>query len=150
MNRLNSLEDLRKTYKTLIEIPVAWGEMDSFGHVNNIFYFRYFESARMHYLTVTGAMDYLKQHNVGPILASTDSKFIFPLKYPDDLVVGVRVETEDMPEDRFEMSYIVWSKTLNRPAAMGSSIIVYFDYNQEKKTVVPENLRNAILNQEKP
>lgn len=145
MKRISSIEDLRKRYKTFIEFPVAWGEMDAFGHVNNIFYFRYFESARMHYLGLIGALDHLKQHNVGPILAGTDCKFIFPLKYPDELIVGVRVETADMPEDRFEMSYVVWSKTLGKPAALGSSIIVYYDYNRQGKTKVTEVLRNAIL-----
>ena len=34
-------------YPVVIEIPVAWGEMDAYGHVNNIVYFRYFESARI-------------------------------------------------------------------------------------------------------
>jgi acyl-CoA thioester hydrolase len=36
-------------YPVVIEIPIAWGEMDAFQHVNNIFYFRYFESARIAY-----------------------------------------------------------------------------------------------------
>ena len=34
-------------YPVRIEVPVAWGEMDAFGHVNNVVYFRYFESARI-------------------------------------------------------------------------------------------------------
>ena len=36
-------------YPVVIETPVAWGEMDAYGHVNNIVYFRYFESARIAY-----------------------------------------------------------------------------------------------------
>ncbi|MCZ6911333.1 MAG: acyl-CoA thioesterase, partial [Proteobacteria bacterium] len=37
-------------YPVVIELPVVWGEMDAFDHVNNIIYFRYFESARIAYV----------------------------------------------------------------------------------------------------
>jgi len=36
-------------YPVVVDIPVAWGEMDAYGHLNNIVYFRYFETARMAY-----------------------------------------------------------------------------------------------------
>lgn len=36
-------------YPVVVEVPVAWGEMDAYGHVNNIVYFRYFETARIAY-----------------------------------------------------------------------------------------------------
>ena len=39
-----------------IEVPVAWGEQDLFGHVNNVVYFRYFESVRMHFLERIGEL----------------------------------------------------------------------------------------------
>lgn len=37
-------------FPVVIELPVVWGEMDAFAHVNNVVYFRYFESARIAYL----------------------------------------------------------------------------------------------------
>jgi acyl-CoA thioester hydrolase len=40
---------LLKTFPVIVEIPVAWGEMDALQHVNNVFYFRYFETARIAY-----------------------------------------------------------------------------------------------------
>jgi hypothetical protein len=36
-------------YPVVVEIPVAWGEMDAFGHLNHTTYFRYMETARIHY-----------------------------------------------------------------------------------------------------
>ena len=44
------LEDLLKSYPVVIDIPIAWGEMDALKHVNNMVYFRYFESVRVVYL----------------------------------------------------------------------------------------------------
>ena len=53
-------------YPVIIEIPVAWGEMDAFQHVNNIVYFRYFESARITYFERTGLIAYMEQTGSGP------------------------------------------------------------------------------------
>ena len=43
------MEKLLQNYPVVIEIPVAWGDMDAFQHVNNVTYFKYFESARIAY-----------------------------------------------------------------------------------------------------
>ncbi|HEY5596956.1 MAG TPA: acyl-CoA thioesterase, partial [Candidatus Bipolaricaulota bacterium] len=75
----------------VIELPVAWGEMDAFGHVNNIYYFRYFESGRLDYFARIGYLDYVKHTGLGPILASTQCTFRKPLVYPDTVSVGTRV-----------------------------------------------------------
>lgn len=37
-------------YPIVFEQRVAWGDMDAFGHVNNVIYYRYIESARLYYL----------------------------------------------------------------------------------------------------
>lgn len=54
-----------------IEIPVAWGEMDAYGHVNNIVYLRWFESCRMAYFRRSGVIDRVEGEGIGPILART-------------------------------------------------------------------------------
>ena len=54
-----------KDFPIVIEIPVAWGEMDAFGHVNNIIYFRYFESARLAYFHQTGYLKFVEEHGIG-------------------------------------------------------------------------------------
>ena len=60
-------------YPVVIELPVVWGEMDAFSHVNNIIYFRYFESARLAYVEQTGLLEYMDKTGIGPILAHTDA-----------------------------------------------------------------------------
>ena len=37
-------------WPVIVEIPVQWGELDAYGHVNNTVFFRWFESARIHIL----------------------------------------------------------------------------------------------------
>ncbi|MHA2384093.1 MAG: acyl-CoA thioesterase, partial [Candidatus Thorarchaeota archaeon] len=84
---MKSLDD----FNIRVEIPVAWGDMDSFRHVNNTKFFKYFETARIRYFEKIGFIETMEKNSIGPILASTSAKFIKPLFYPDTVTVGTRV-----------------------------------------------------------
>src|SRR5688500_10766445 len=99
----------------LIEFPVAWGEMDALQHVNNIVYFRYFESARIAYFEKLEFWDYMKQTGIGPILKSTNCNFKIPLNYPDTVSIGSRIK--NVEEDRCTMEYFVYSHKHKKIAA---------------------------------
>jgi len=141
------MKNLTEGYPVVIEIPVAWGEMDAFQHVNNIAYFRYFESARIAYFEKLNLLDLMNRTGIGPILASTSCKFRIPLKYPDKVLSGVRVTS--IKEDRFIMNYIVVSTKHKKIAAEGDGVIVAFNYRENMKTLMPEELRQRILDIEK-
>jgi len=133
---------LESDFPVVFETPVAWGEMDSMGHVNNIVYFRYFESARLTYFERVGFLDEMKRSGVGPILTTTQCCFRRPLTYPDRIRVGATAN--DLQEDRFTMLYCE-SVALGTIAADGEGLIVAFDYNENRKTVLPDSVRRAIL-----
>ena len=126
----------------VIEIPVAWGEMDSLRHVNNVMYFRYFESARIAYLEKLGVWEYMNQTGIGPILASIQCKFKIPLTYPDTLSVGTRISR--IEEDRFVMEHYLVSHKAQATAAEGEGVIVSYNYHENKKTPLPEELKQRI------
>lgn len=136
------MEQLLEGYPVIIEIPVAWGEMDSLQHVNNIVYFRYFESARMAYFQEIDIWSYMDETGVGPILASTECKFRIPLSYPDTVSVGTRII--DVAEDRFVMKYVVISHQHQRLAAEGEGLIVSYDYRAKKKAPLPLEIKARI------
>jgi len=123
--------DLLDAYPVVIDVPVAWGEMDAFQHVNNIVYFRYFESARMAYFDKLGMAEIQNTTGVGPILASTSCRFRIPLSYPDTVAIGARVAKVD--ENRFLMEYCVASYKENKVAADGEGVIMAFDYKRKRK-----------------
>ena len=65
------MPDLLADFAVTVTFPVAWGEMDALGHVNNIVYFRYFENGRARYLSQVGFFDVAAgRAAIGPILAS--------------------------------------------------------------------------------
>jgi acyl-CoA thioester hydrolase len=129
-------------YPVVVDIPVAWGEMDAYGHVNNIVYFRYFETARMAYFEKLASPGFVNRNPLGPILASTSCRFRAPLAFPDRLSVGARVARVD--EDRFVMFYAVYSHRLQKIAAEGEGIIVCFDYRENRKAPLPDELKQKI------
>jgi acyl-CoA thioester hydrolase len=134
-------------YPIIIEIPVAWGEMDSFQHVNNIVYFRYFESARIAYSEKLGLHRMREETGIGPILGSTSCKFKLPLTYPDTVSVGVKITA--METDRFSMKYVIVSHKHRKVAAEGDGVIVLYNYREDRKTAIPDDIRKRIAEIEK-
>ncbi|MFQ3534375.1 MAG: thioesterase family protein [Aggregatilineales bacterium] len=142
------MEHLLDGFSVVIPISVAWGEMDAFGHVNNVVYFRYFESARIAYFERIQMLTYMQELGVGPIVASLQCRFRAPLTYPDTLSVGVRAHS--LEADRFMMDYCIVSHKLAKVAAEGSGSVVMYDYKALTKAPMPDLLRERILALESP
>src|SRR5438876_5738900 len=104
-------------YPVVVQMAVAWGEMDSYRHVNNVVYFRYFENARLEYFRRLDWFEFERETGVGPILAATQARFRKPLAYPDTVSVGARVS--QVGEDRLTMEHVVVSRRLGAVAAVG-------------------------------
>jgi acyl-CoA thioester hydrolase len=129
-------------YPVVVEVPVVWGEMDSYRHVNNVVYFRYFENARLEYFRRLNWFEYEKETGIGPILASTQARFRKPLTYPDTVSSAVRVSS--LADDRFTMDYLVVSHRLNAVATEGQGIIVAYHYREGRKVSLTDELRRRI------
>ncbi len=139
-------EALLEGLPVVVQVPVHWGEMDAFGHVNNIVYFRYFETARIHYLERCGFMTSYREDRIGAILHSTSCRFRRPLHFPDTVLTAARVT--ELEEDRFTMTYRAISAEEQAVAAEGSGLIVSYDYAGRTKTPLPEPVRARILEME--
>ena len=124
-----------------MKIPVAWGEMDSFGHVNNIYYLRYFETARIRFFEEIGLLQYLKERGIGPILAETSCRFRRPVFYPDTLTVGARIKS--IGKTSFIMEFSVMSDASGL-AASGEARMVIYDYKASKKTDIPDHIKEKL------
>ena len=139
---MNQLEKFNKNYPISIEINVQWGDMDAFNHVNNVMYFRYFESARLAYFELIGVMDKSNKNTVAPILAETSCRYRLPLNYPDSLLVGARVIENHT--HGFLMEYAIYSQTHQAVSSIGTGRIVMLNYNtHEKVQVSKEVLKNC-------
>ncbi len=129
-------------FPTVIHLPVQWGDMDAYQHVNNVVYFRWFESARIAYLEQIGLKRLYQTTGIGPILAAIGCNYRRQLLYPDSVAVGARVCR--IGRSSFEMEHGLFSVSQKVIIADGISTIVTFDYKQQKPIPIPDDLRAEI------
>jgi acyl-CoA thioester hydrolase len=137
------IAELLADFPVTVEVPVAWGDMDALGHVNNTVYFRYFETARIACFGELGLGSIEKSDDAGPILHSATCRFRIPLTYPDTVTVGACIG--DIGQDRFVMRYRAVSHRHGAVAADGDALIVTFSYATGTKTPVSDDLRARLL-----
>jgi len=141
------MNELLKDFTFVVDLNIEWGDMDALQHVNNIEYFKYFQAARIAYFEKINSDSVFGETPISLILASTQCKFIYPLTFPDSVSVGVRVDA--MADQYFTMKYAVVSQTHQRLAAIGAAKVVMFDYVNNKKTSIPNEIRKTIIDLEK-
>ncbi len=123
-------------------IEVRWNDMDAFGHVNNVVYFTFFETARIKYFERVAMFDREGFGNQGPALVSTTCNFRKQVHYPATLICTAQVLKLGNSSITFE--HIITDESTGSVVADGQGIAVWTDYNQGKSTPMPEHLRAAI------
>jgi acyl-CoA thioester hydrolase len=140
----NSEELITKRQLAYIaRFPLRWTDMDSFGHVNNGTYFNYFDEARVSWWYSLGGSR-LVNPEVGPIIATAACSFRKPLVYPADLLVKVYVS----PPRRTSFTVYYEIEVEHQPDVVyadGSTVVVWFDYQKNKSTSLPDELRKKLM-----
>ena len=130
-------------YNIVEEIPVRWGDMDARGHVNNTVYFRYFESSRIALFHSLKVYEEMEASGDAPILVYTHCNFKAPVTYPDTIYVGAKITSIEVSKVKITHSMV--SKNSNREVAEGEALVVWYNYRNQKKAEISENLRKRIL-----
>jgi acyl-CoA thioester hydrolase len=129
------------TYPTIIKIQMRWGEMDAFGHLNNVLYMRYFETARVQYFEKMPAFNNFADA-VKPVLVSINGEFKQSVVYPDTLTVSVGVKK--MGNASMTMACEMYSEK-GFLAFVGECVIVMVDLEKQRPQRITEELRNYVL-----
>jgi acyl-CoA thioester hydrolase len=123
-------------------MPIRWGDMDAFGHVNNTVYFRYMEQVRISWFE---HMDFLgpRADGQGPVIVNASMDFLKQLHYPGDVIGRMSVATPGRSsfDTAFELLRADEPDTLY---ARGAARCVWVDYAAGKSMPVPDELRAAI------
>lgn len=124
-----------ESYKIKETYPVHWGDMDAAKHVNNLIYLRWAESARIAFFKAMEMDISFESSETGPILGWQECKYIFPITFPDTVIVGVRCY--EILEDRFKLECGIFSERHNRLAAISKQDIIPYNYQQLRKVPLP-------------
>jgi len=128
-------------YPVKLQLRIDWSEMDLFGHVNNVAYFKYIQAARVNYWEISMLSKLFTEMKLGPILLSTGCQFIKPLFYPGTITVASGVAFIK------NTSFGIHHRILNEQghiAAEANDVIVTYDFTKNEKIAVPEDFRKAV------
>ena len=131
------------------ELPVLWGDMDDFGHVNNIIYLKWCETSRVELfreiwnLKSLKMQDIMEKEGMGPILANFNMNYKIPIQYPDMITVKTRITS--IGNTSFGVGHELFSKTnKDKIVARGESVIVMIDYKSGKKSAIDNHNRSML------
>ena len=122
-------------------MPIRWGDMDAFGHVNNTVYFRYMEQVRVSWFEQLGIG--LGGEGQGPVIVNASMEFLKQLHYPGDIVCRMTVGKPGRSsfDTGFELRRADDPHTLY---ARGHARCVWIDYAAAKSVPMPQALRETI------
>ena len=124
-----------------LRLRIDWSEMDLFGHVNNVAYFKYIQAARVNYWETSQLVTLFNKNKIGPILLSTSCQFIKPLFYPGNIVVESGIDF--IKTTSFGIHHRILNDK-NDICAEAHDVIVTFDFNKNEKVPVSQEFRDAV------
>jgi acyl-CoA thioester hydrolase len=129
-------------FPVALELPVLWADQDLFGHVNNTVYLKWFESARVRYWDDSQMRIFMEPKNWGPILASMSCDFLKQVNYPDQIQTAVRMM--ELGRSSMILEHSIFSAANDSVVAQGRSVIVLFDYTNQKPQRIDDEIRQSI------
>lgn len=136
----NTIPD-RSGYHYFTDIITRWMDNDIYGHVNNVTYYSYFDTAANRYLIDAGGLD-IHNDPVFGIVVESQCQYHAPVAFPEQLQAGLRV---DRLGDRSVTYGIAIFSTDNAQAvAHGHFVHVFVDRETRNPVSIPEGIRTAL------
>lgn len=138
---MDTPRDTVDRYPYIVPITTRWSDNDIYGHVNNVAYYSYFDTAANHFLIHRGGLDIENGPVIGLVVESKCT-YHAALQYPENLRAGVRV-------DRLGDRSVTWGIGIfrendDRPAANGYFVHVFVDRETRKAVAIPPEIRKAL------
>ena len=134
--------EFRDAYKAFRTIDTRWADNDLYGHVNNVVYYGWFDTAVNGLLIERGVLD-IQHGGVIGYVVETGCNYFSPLAFPEPVVVGVRVASIGFSSVRYELA--VFPEDAMLPcAAKGHFVHVYVDRATRRPTALPPELQHVL------
>ena len=133
--------DGREKYRHFTSIATRWRDNDLYGHVNNVEYYGYFDTAINLYLIQQGGLDIHRGTLIG-VCAESHCKFLTELAFPETLEAGLCVEHLGRTSVRYGLG--LFRAGCNTPAAEGWFVHVFVDRVSRRPSALMPTLRTAL------
>jgi len=131
----------RTAYPFFTRITTRWMDNDLYGHINNVVYYSFFDTAVNTYLIERGALD-IHDGGVIGLVVETHCNFFAPLQYPNTVEAGVRVGRVGTSSVRYEIG--LFADAASNSAASGHFVHVYVERASRRPAVLPAALLKAL------
>jgi acyl-CoA thioester hydrolase len=133
--------EARSAYPIFRNISTRWADNDVYGHVNNVVYYSWFDTAVNGYLIEQGALDIHHGTTIG-LVVETQCNYFAPVAFPQAVQAGVRVARLGSSSVRYEVGIFLQNEALT--AAKGHFIHVYVDKATRRPVTLPLALKTVL------
>lgn len=137
MKDQRALSDYPYTQK----IPTRWMDNDIYGHVNNVHYYSFFDTAVNQFLIEKAGLDIHEGATIG-LVVETGCQYFSPIEFPDVVTAAIGVSHIGRSSVRYDIG--LFSKDDGKPAAVGFFVHVYVDRINRRPTSISETMREAL------
>lgn len=131
----------RADYCWFLSMPTRWMDNDVYGHVNNVTYYSFFDTAVARFLLANGVLDLASSAVVG-LVVDTACRYAAPIAFPDEVTCGLRCGRLGTSSIRYEIG--IFRNGEDRAAAEGHFVHVYVERaRQDRAAPLPAALRDA-------
>jgi acyl-CoA thioester hydrolase len=141
MTRPSSLPLARSAYRHFLAVPTRWMDNDAYGHVNNVTYYSYFDTAVNEHLIRAGGLDVHAGPAIG-LVVETSCRFHRSLSFPETIDAGLRVARLGTTSVDYDIG--LFRQGDDAPAASGRFVHVWVDRASQRPTPVPARIRAAL------
>jgi acyl-CoA thioester hydrolase len=139
--RANPQPEPRSAYRVYRSIGTRWMDNDAYGHVNNVVYYSWFDTAVNAYLIEQGVLDIEHGQTIGLVI-ETQCNYFAPLAFPQTVDAGIRVTRIGSSSVRYEVGLFAQGDKLT--AAKGHFIHVYVDRQSRRPALLPDLFKSTL------
>lgn len=140
--KLRPQPEPRSAYRAFVPITTRWADNDVYGHVNNVIYYSWFDTAVNGYLIAHGALDIHTSAVIGWVV-ETQCHYFSPIAFPQRVTAGLRVAHVGTSSVRYEVGLFADDET--HTAARGHFVHVHVDRATRRPAPLPDVSRQAVL-----
>jgi len=131
----------RSAYKAFRSITTRWMDNDVYGHVNNVVYYSWFDTAVNATLIEQGVLDIHGGQTIGLVI-ETQCNYFAPLAFPQTIEAGIRVARLGTSSVRYEVGLFAEGEPWC--AAKGHFVHVYVDRETRRPVALPAPLKQFL------
>lgn len=131
----------RSDFAHFVPISTRWMDNDVYGHVNNVVYYSFFDTAVNQFLIEQGALDINAGASIGLVVHS-ECDYFEPLSFPGKVEAGLRVTSIGSSSVSYEIG--LFASDAEKTAARGRFVHVYVDRTSRRPAPLPDALRYAV------